>query len=161
MIKRTTGFLKRCIRVKTVGIENIHVIQTHALQALVAGRYQIFAAAPFAIGTGPHVVARLGRDDHFIAVASKIRLQDFAEGSFGAAGWWAVIIGQIEVGNTEVEGAAANGLFGLVRCVVAEIVPQPERDRRQLQASLSAMIVFHGCISVFGRLPNHGSSSTC
>ena len=35
------------------------------------------------------------------------------------------------MGNAEIEGAAANGLFGLVRRVITEIVPEAERDRRQ------------------------------
>ncbi|MNZ68634.1 hypothetical protein D3C78_869040 [compost metagenome] len=161
LVQRATGFLKRRVGVETVGIEDIDVIQTHALQALVAGGDYVFAAAPFAIGAGPHVVTGLGGDDHLVAITSEIRLQDFTEGGFGAAGRRAVIIGEIEMGDAEIEGAAADGLFRLVRCVVAEIVPEAERNRRQFQAGLAAMIIFHGRVSVFGRLPNHGSSSTC
>ena len=161
LVQRAAGLLKRRVGVETVGIEDIDVVQPHALQALVAGSDQIFAAAPFTVRTGPHVVTRLGRDNHLVAIASEIRLQNFSEGGFGAAGRRAVIVREIEMGDAEIESATAYGLFGLVRRVVAEIVPEPERNRRQFQAGLAAVIVFHGCISVFGRLPNHGSSSAC
>ena len=51
-------------------VENVHVIQAHAFEALVEAGDQVFARAPIPIGTVPHVVARLGRNDQFIAERS-------------------------------------------------------------------------------------------
>ena len=46
--------------------------------------------------------------------------------------------GEVEMRDAEVEGLAAQRLIRLMRRVVAEIVPQAERDRRQLEAGPAA-----------------------
>ena len=45
--------------------------------------------------------------------------------------------------------------FSLVRRVVAEIVPEAERDRRQLQAGPAAAVVGHRVVAIVGRMPVH------
>jgi hypothetical protein len=67
IVQRAAGFFERRFRVEAMRIEDIDIVEAHALQALVTGRDEILAAAPFAIGTRPHVVTRLGRDDQLIA----------------------------------------------------------------------------------------------
>ncbi len=69
-----------------MGIEDIDVIQTHALQALVEAGDQIFARSPLAVGPGPHVVSGLGGDDEFVAITAQIVLQNLAERFFGEPG---------------------------------------------------------------------------
>ncbi len=45
----------------------------------------------------------------------------------------AVVVGQVEVGDAEVEGAAQDGALRVERAVAAEVVPEPERDAGQLE----------------------------
>ena len=107
-------------------IKNIHVIECHALERLVEGGQEVFARTPFAVGTGPHVVARLGRDDEFVAVRGEISTENFAKIFFSGAGGWAVVVGEIKVGDAQIEGAAHNGASGLVDINPAEIMPEPQ-----------------------------------
>ena len=139
-----------------MGIEDVDVIKTHPLQALVAGGDQVLAAAPFPIGTVPHVVARLGRDDEFIPMVAKIGAEDFAERFLGAARGRAVVVGQVEMGDPEVKGGAADCLFGRMGRVMAEVVPQPKADGRELQAALAAAVVDHPLVAVTAGGIGHG-----
>src|SRR3546814_5111773 len=59
------------------------------------------------------------------------------------------------MGDAEVEGLAADRLLALMRRVMAEIVPQAERQRRQLQAGMAAAIILHPGIAIVSRLPAH------
>src|SRR5690606_26803219 len=78
-----------------------------------------------------------------------------AERLLRRAGRRAVIVGEVEMGDAEVEGAAADGAPGPVRRILAEIVPQPERQRRQLQAGAAAAVVAHRVVAVVGGCPAH------
>ena len=40
----------------------------------------------------------------------------------------AVVVGQVEVGDAQVERAADDRALPVDRAIVAEVVPQPERD---------------------------------
>ena len=109
-----------------MGIEDIDVIETHALQRLIAGGDEVFSASPLAVWTRPHVVACLGRDDEFVTIACEICSQDLSERRFSATWQRAVIVGEIKVCDAKIERLAANITLALVRCVIAEIVPEPE-----------------------------------
>ncbi len=159
MVERAAGFFQRRIRVEAVRIEDIDIVEAHALQALVAGSDQILAAAPLAIGARPHVVAGLGGDDQLIAQARKFGAHDLAEGRLGAAGRRAVIVGEVEMGDAEIEGRAAHVDLAVMRRIAAEIVPEAERNGRQLQAGTARAVVLHLRIAVGSRLPAHMSSS--
>ena len=74
--KRPHGFFKWCRRIKPMGIENINVIETKPLQALIEARQHIFTAAKFSVRARPHQIAGLGGNDEFIAVARKICLAE-------------------------------------------------------------------------------------
>ena len=126
-----------------MGIEDVDIVEPHALEALVEAGEQIFAAAPFAVRPGPHAVAGLGGDHQLVAQAVEIGAQDLAEQRLGGAGRRAVIVGEIEMRDAEVEGRAADLARGRRRLVLAEIVPEPERDRRQHQAAAAAPVVEH------------------
>ena len=73
LVQRAHGLLQRRLGIEAVRIEDIDIVDPHALEALVEARQHIFAAAPFAIGAGPHVVAGLARDDEFVAVSRQNR----------------------------------------------------------------------------------------
>ena len=53
--------------------------------------------------------------------------------------------------DAEVEGPARDRAAELVRPVVAEVVPEAERDRRQLQAAAAAAAVLHPLVALGGR----------
>ena len=52
--------------------------------------------------------------------------------------------------DPEVEGAAHDRAARLERPVVAEVVPEAERDGRQLQAAAAAAAVLHAVVAVVG-----------
>ena len=67
LIERAHGFLDRRLRVGPVRVEDVHVLQAHAFQALVQAGQQILARSPVAVRARPHIVAGLGADDQLIA----------------------------------------------------------------------------------------------
>src|SRR5215510_1082599 len=58
------------------------------------------------------------------------------------------VVGQVEVGDPEVEGAAHDGPLALDRRVVPEVVPEAERDGRQLDAATTDPAVGHVVIAL-------------
>ena len=100
--------LQRGVGVGAVVVEDVDVVEAHAVEGLVQRRDQVLAGAPLAVRAGPHVVAGLGGDDDLVAVGREVVGQDAAEVGLGAAGRRAVVVGQVEVGDAEVEGAAAD-----------------------------------------------------
>ncbi len=90
-------------------VEDVDVLEAHALQALVEAGQQILARSPVAIRAGPHIVAGLGADDQFVAIGLEIEAQNLAEVAFRASRRRAVVVGQVEVGDAQVEGAAHHG----------------------------------------------------
>ena len=56
-IEGAEGFFERGVGVGAVGIEDVDVVELEAFERLVEGGEEVFAAAPFAVGAGPHVVA--------------------------------------------------------------------------------------------------------
>ena len=62
----------------------------------------------------------------------------------------AVVVREVEVRDAEVEGAAHDRAAVLERPLAAEVLPQPERDRGQLQAAAPAAPVGHAVVAVVG-----------
>ena len=151
--------LERRVGVEAVGVEDVDVVEAHALQALVERGEQVLAAAPLAVGAVPHAVAGLGRDDELVAVAGEVGAQELAEGGLGRARRRAVVVGEVEVGDAGVEGGADDGALGIVGGVPAEVVPEAERDRRELQAGAAAVAIGHAAVVAgFGGEVGHRSS---
>ncbi len=86
VIESAHRLLERRLGIEAVRIEDVDIVEAHALEALVEAREHIFAAAPFAVRPRPHVIARLGRDHEFVAKAAEVAAQDVAEGKLGRAG---------------------------------------------------------------------------
>src|SRR5258706_7754675 len=61
---------------------------------------------------------------------------DSSEVLFSGAIGGTVIVGKVEVRDTAVEGITQNVTLGRERPVVAEVVPEAHRHRRQLQSRL-------------------------
>src|SRR4051794_5333377 len=149
--------LERRVGVQAVRVEDVDVVQAHAPEALVEAREDVLARAPFPVGAGPHVVARLGRDDQLVAPRAQVLGQQAPEVDLGRAVGGAVVVGQVEVGDPQVEGAPDDRPLGVDRAVVAEVLPQAEGDGRQLQAAAPAAAVGHVVVAVFGGDVGHGA----
>ncbi len=135
------GFFKGRVGVGAVRVENVDVVEAHAAQRLVEGGEEIFAGAPIAVGAGPHGVASFGGDDQFVAVRGEIEAEEFPEIFLGGTGRRAVVVGEIEMGDAEIEGAPDDGAAGGEHIDVAEIVPEPEGDEREFDATAAAAAV--------------------
>ena len=113
--ERAHRFFQRRVGIGPMRIKNIHIRQTHPLERLVERRQQIFARTPFTIRARPHVVARLGRDDQFIAPFAEVFAQDATEGFLRRTTRRAVIVCQVKAGDAQVKRAQRDGPGVLVR----------------------------------------------
>ena len=147
MGQRAHGLFERGVGIVAVRIEDIDVIETHALERLIQAGQQVFATAEFAIGAGPHAVAGLGGDNHLIAIGTEIAGHDLTEQLFGGAGRGAVIIGEIEMGDARIKGVTEDFHGRGVVAGATEILPQAQADHRQLQARAARVAVLHGVIA--------------
>ena len=98
------GFLQRGFRIRPVGIENIHILQPQAFQALVEGGQHVFPASPVPIGAGPHAVARFGGDNQLVPIRGQIGFQHPSQGFLRRAGNRAVVVGRVDMGHAQIEG---------------------------------------------------------
>ena len=119
-------------------VEDVHVGQAHALQTLVQRGEDVFARAPLAVGAGPHQIAGLGRDDELVAVRGEVLAQEAAEVLLGRAGRRAVVVGQVEMSEAEVERAAEHRALVADRVGAAKVVPQAQREPREFEAAAAA-----------------------
>src|ERR1700690_3987140 len=119
-------------------IENVDVVELQALEALIEAREQAFARSPLAVGTRAHQIARFRRNDELISVGCKTAGQNAAEGFLCGARRRTVIIGQIEVRDAPSEGLEHHLARVRARSGGAEVLPEPERNSRQLQAAAAA-----------------------
>src|SRR5206468_2442210 len=133
----------------------VDIIQSHPLQALVETGQDIFAAAIFAIRSGPHAIAGLGRYDELVAMSGEVGPEDRAESFLGRSGRWAIIISEIEMGDAQIESATADGAGIVETRVFTKIVPKTEREHRQIEAASAAAAILHGLIAVGMRLVVH------
>ena len=77
--KGTHRLLQRCLRIRAVMIEDIDIIQIHALQACIQTGHQIFSGAPVSVRTWPEVIARLGRYQNLFPVRLQILQKDLSK----------------------------------------------------------------------------------
>ena len=66
-----------------------------------------------------------------------------------------VIIREVEVRDPQVERAPDDGSLGIERAVVAEVVPQPERDHRQVYTAAPRAPVLHRVVPLRRRKVGH------
>jgi hypothetical protein len=131
-------------------VEDVDIGETHAFQALVEAGEHVLAGTEIPVGAGPHVPSGFGGDDKFIAVGTKIFFENLAKGFFGGSVGRAIVVGEIEVSDAEVEGAAEHGASVFEIIVATEVVPEAERDGGKLDAAASAAAILHGVVTVGG-----------
>ncbi len=128
-------------------VEDIDVVEAHALERLVQAGDEVFARAEIAVRTGPHAVAGLGGDDQLVTVGAEILFEQQAERILGGAGHGTVVVGQVEVSDAQVEGAAGHGAGVLQPVDAAEVVPPAERDAGEFQSAAAHAGVWHAVIT--------------
>jgi len=156
-VKGAHGLLEWGMRVVAMGIEDVDVVETHPPQALVEAGQQVLSRAPDPIWSRPHVIAGLARDHQLVTTPGEIALENATEILFRRAVWRTIVVGQVEVGDAEVEGAADDPPLGFERPVTAKVLPQPERDGREQEAAPPAAPVRHPDIALAVRHHVHGS----
>src|ERR1700722_3302543 len=155
MIESAHRLLERRFGIEAVRIEDVDIVEAHALETLIEAREQVFAAAPFAVRPRPHVVAGLGGDDEFVAKASEVAAQDVAEGKLGGAWRWPIIVGEVEMADAKIERPPAYCAHRIGGLVEAEIVPQAQRYRWQFQPAAAAAVVNHFVVACGRRRVGH------
>ncbi len=136
-----------------MAVEDVDVVQAEPRQRLVEGGQDVLPrAAALAVGARPHVVAGLGGDHQLVAEPGEVGGEEPPEVLLRATVGRAVVVGQVEVRDAAVEGAAQDRPLGLLGTVRAEVLPQPERERRQLQPAPPRVAVVHRVVAVLGRL---------
>ncbi len=147
-VERAHRLLERRVGVEAVRVEDVDVVEAEAVEALVEAGEEVLARAAVTVGAGPHVVAGFRGDDELVAERLQVVAQESAEVLFRGAVRRPVVVGQVEVGHSEVEGATHDRAARLERPVVAEVPPESERDRRQLEAAAAAAAVAHAVVAV-------------
>src|SRR4029079_11398255 len=84
--------------------------------------------------------------------------EESAKGLLGRPVRRAVVVREVEMGDAEVERSAHDGAAALKRRVTAEVLPESERDRRQVQPGDAGSAVLHLLVAVVGRRVCHSAS---
>ena len=150
-VERAHRLLERRVRVEPVRVEDVDVLEAEPLEALVEAREQVLARAPLAVRAGPHVVARLRRDDELVAVRREVVAEQAAEVLLRGAVRRPVVVREVEVRDAEVERAPRDRADRVERTFVPEVLPEPERDGGQLEAAAPAAVVGHPLVAIGGR----------
>src|SRR6185295_5336112 len=101
-----------------------------------------------AIRPRPHVVAGLAGNDQLVTKGGQVLAQHTAEVLFGRAGRRPIVVGQVEVGDAQIEGAAQQGAAVLKDIHAAKVVPQSQRDGWELQTAATGAVVVHGRVTL-------------
>ena len=71
-MERSHRLFERRLQIRTMRIENINVVEAHALETLIETCEQVLARTSFAIGTGPHEIPGLGRDNDLVTIGGEV-----------------------------------------------------------------------------------------
>src|SRR5438067_367514 len=138
-------------------VEDVDVVESHPPETLIEAGEEILAGAPLAIRPGPHEIASLRGDDQLVAIRLQVAGEDRPEVLLSRAGGWAVVVGEGEVGDAEVEGAPNDRALRLDDVNAAEVVPEAERDGGKAQAAAAGAAVAHLLITIRGGKIRHSA----
>ena len=141
-----------------MGVEDVHVLESEPFEAGIQAAEHVLPRAAVAVGSGPHVVARLGGDDQLIAIGKQVTVQNLAGIGFRCPVRRSVVVGQIKVGHPEVEGPGEHGADLVHGSGVAEVLPESERDQGELEAAAPASAVLHPVVALFGWEVGHAEN---
>jgi hypothetical protein len=85
-----------------------------------------------------------------VPVGGEVLAEDAAEVDLRGAVRRAVVVGQVDVRDAEVEGPAQDRPLGREGLVVTEVVPQSERDLGQLEPAAPGPPVAHVVVASRG-----------
>ena len=153
--QRTHGFFQRNIDGRPVGVKNVDILESHARQAFVQGRKQIFARAARAVGARPHIPPRFCRNQKFISVAAEIVPKNLSEVLLGRAVRRPVVIRQIEMRHAAIESAPNHCPACLEDVDASEVLPQSKRNGGQDNSRSSTPIEWGSVISLCIRYITH------
>src|SRR5271168_3651640 len=148
-VESADGFLEGRLGVEVVMVEDVDVVDTKTPQALIEAGEKILPRSEVAIGARPHVPPGFGGDDKFVPVVAKVLTENPPEVGLGAAIRGSVVVGQVEMGDSQIEGSPQDGALGFEWSVVTKVLPQPERHRRQEQATTTTTAIGHGLVTIF------------
>src|SRR5439155_2880125 len=157
-VQRAHGFLERRLRVEAVRVEDVDVLEAQPFQTLLEAREQVLARAPLTVGAGPHVVARLRRNDELVTERAQVLVHEEPEVLLRRAVRWAVVVREVEVRDPEVEGSPDYRSARVEGTIVAEVVPEAERDGRELEAAPTGAVVGHLPVAAFSGNVGHRAS---
>ena len=118
--------LERGLLVGAVVIEDVDVIETKTVKALVEAREDVLARSEIAIRARPHIPTGLARDHELVAQVSKILGEDATGVDLGRTKRRAVVVREVEVSDAQIEGTAHDRALGFKRLVIPEVVPEAE-----------------------------------
>ncbi|MPM16523.1 hypothetical protein SDC9_62904 [bioreactor metagenome] len=113
---------------------------------------QILLGAPFAIRAGPHIIAGLAGNDQLVPIRQEVLFQNLTECFFRAAWRRTVVVRQIEMGDSQIEGALDHFARVIEQVHLAEVVPKPKGDGRQFKTAVAYAVIDHFVVSVLSRL---------
>jgi len=134
--------------VRPVAVEDVDVVEACPGQRLVQGGQQVLAGAAVAVRPVRHPVPGLGRDHELVPVGPQVVGEHLAEALLRRTGRRPVVVRQVDVRDAQVERAEQGGPLRLVPVGVAEVVPQAEREHREIQAAAAGPTVGHGCVAL-------------
>jgi hypothetical protein len=121
----------------------VDVLQPHALQALVKAGQKVLARPPLTVGAGPHVISRLCADHQLVAEGTQVAAHHRVQGLLGGAVGRPVVVCQVEVGDAQIEGVQQGQPTLVQGPLGAEVLPQAQGDRGELEAAPAAAAVGH------------------
>src|SRR5690242_13025527 len=127
-------------------IEDVDVLESHPLQTLIETRQQVLPGPPFPVRSGPHPVPGLGGDDEFVPVRGQILPQYPPERLLGGARRGPVVVREIEMRDTPVEGMEQHAMRVRELVHTAEVLPEQARNGGQLESTVPAPLVRHGSV---------------
>ena len=93
------------------------------------------------------------RSDGYVPIRPEVGSHHSAEVLFGRAVGRSVVVGEVKVCDALVEGVPQHLALHVEGTVVAEVVPETERDSGQDQTRLANSAIRHGVIAILRRPP--------
>ena len=135
------GLFQWRFRVVAMAVEDVHIIQMHALETLVKTCHQIFTRTPIAIRSWPHVVTGFSGYEELVAIRTEIVVHQFAQCLFSCSVWRPVVIGKVEMCDAMVECIMSDSSTAFVWVNGTKVLPKAQTNLGQQYATLTATTI--------------------